>query len=204
MLFRKQKSDDTPATPPASEADLRTVQPAGAVEGAERPTVAQVRAMKRQLTSSDVRTDRLVRQLREEIDGVRSILDEFAEDQEQLLLADVEMIAEDPKAAASLPGPLLVRTILALAEERDEAIARAALAAEDAKAVEGELQTLRLTEAGLRGRLETFEDVIAALHNNLEDLRFARDHAALPAEQPRPRLKAIHDVDDAEAAGGRA
>jgi hypothetical protein len=160
--------------------------------------------MKRQLSSSDVRTDRLVRQLRDEIDGVRNILDEFAEDQEQLLLADVDQVAEDPRAAASLPGSLLVRTILALADERDEAIAMAELAAADMKELEAEVQSLRLVEAGLRGRLETFDDVIAALHNNLEDLRFARDHA-LPAEPVRPRLKAIHDSDDdAEAASGRA
>ena len=180
--------------------DLRTVQP----EAAPVPSPGQVRAMKRQLTSSDVRTDRLIRQLREEIDGVRTILDEFAEDQEQLLLADVDEIVNDPKTAASLPGPLLVRTLLALVEERDDAIARESLAASDVRELEAEVQSLRLSEAGLRGRLETFEDVIAALHNNLEDLRFARDHvSSLAAEQPRPRLKAIHDTDEAEAAGGR-
>ena len=200
MLFRKPKSDvqTEPASAPMTD-DLRTVQP----EAAPVPSPGQVRAMKRQLTSSDVRTDRLIRQLREEIDGVRTLLDEFAEDQEQLLLADVDEIVNDPKTAASLPGPLLVRTLLALVEERDDAIARESLAASDVRELEAEVQSLRLSEAGLRGRLETFEDVIAALHNNLEDLRFARDHVSLAAEQPRPRLKAIHDTDEAEAAGGR-
>ncbi|MCA9825250.1 MAG: hypothetical protein KC479_07480 [Dehalococcoidia bacterium] len=201
MLFRKPKSDvqTEPASAPMTD-DLRTVEP----EAAPVPSPGQVRAMKRQLTSSDVRTDRLIRQLREEIDGVRTILDEFAEDQEQLLLADVDEIVNDPKTAASLPGPLLVRTLLALVEERDDAIARESLAASDVRELEAEVQSLRLSEAGLRGRLETFEDVIAALHNNLEDLRFARDHvSSLAAEQPRPRLKAIHDTDEAEAAGGR-
>ncbi|MCA9852604.1 MAG: hypothetical protein KC482_03260, partial [Dehalococcoidia bacterium] len=80
MLFRKPKSDvqTEPASAPMTD-DLRTVEP----EAAPVPSPGQVRAMKRQLTSSDVRTDRLIRQLREEIDGVRTILDEFAEDQEQ-------------------------------------------------------------------------------------------------------------------------
>jgi chromosome segregation ATPase len=205
VLFRKSKPENQslPNAAVAPADDLRSAQPAEAPVAAQ-PTVGQVRAMKRQLTSSDVRTDRLVRQLREEIEGVRDILDEFAEDQEQLLLADAELIADDPKAAASLPGPLLVRTILALAEERDEAIANVSVAAAKARDLEESVNALRLTEASLRGRMETFEDVIAALHNNLEDLRFARDQVALPAEQPRPRLKAIHDTDDAEAAGGRA
>lgn len=161
--------------------------------------------MKRQLNSADVRTDRLVRQLREEIDGVRSILDEFADDQEELLVADVEAIAEDPRAAASLPGTLLVRTILAVDEERADAIARLEAQASEIAALEREVQSLRLSEAGLQGRLQTFEDVIAALHNNLEDLRYAREYNSQLAEPARPRLKAIHDDgSEGEAAGGRA
>ena len=89
---------------------------------------------------------------------------------------------------------------------RDDEVAarqRADVLDERVRELEAEVQSLRLSEAGLRGRLETVEDVIAALHNNLEDLRFARDHVSLAAEQPRPRLKAIHDTDEAEAAGGR-
>lgn len=192
VFFRKRQQNDTaPAVAPQAEGDVRSAEAtAGAIP-------AQFRTMKRQLNSSDVRTDRLVRLLREEIDGVRTLLDAFAEDQEELLVVDPEAIAADPKAAASLPGAILVRTILGLEEERLQAVARATALEQDVESLAAQIIELRLGEAGLRGRLQTYDDVIAALHGNLEDLRYARDHtASIQAEPARLRLKAVHDADD--------
>jgi len=192
VLFKKRLPDDLPQPdPPQPEQDLRTAQAAtGALP-------AQFRTMKRQLNSGDVRTDRLVRQLREEIDGVRTLLDAFAEDQEELLVVDPEAIAADPRAAASLPGTILVRTILAVEEERAQAVERAAALEHDVESLAAQVIELRLSEASLRGRLQTYDDVIAALHGNLEDLRYARDHtASIQAEPTRLRLRPVADSED--------
>lgn len=190
MFFRK-RNDTRQAEPPAAP-EL----PAQPREAAPATPPLAFHTMKRQLSSTDARTDRLVRQLRDEIEGVRAILDEFSEEQEELLTADPAAIAADPRAAASLPPGLLVRTIIALEQERADVVAHAEALDEELDSVREELQQLRLSEAALRGRLETFEDVIAALHNNLEDLRFARDQARLSAEPAPLRLKALHESDD--------
>jgi DNA-binding transcriptional MerR regulator len=199
VLFKKRQQDQTaPDAAPQPEGDLRTAQPNGAIP-------AQFRSMKRQLSSSDVRTDRLVRQLRDEIDGVRTLLDAFADDQEELLTVDPEAVASDPKAASSLPGPILVRTIIALEEERAQAVERASALEQDVESLAAQIIELRLSEAGLRGRLQTYDDVIAALHGNLEDLRYARDHSAsIQAEPARLRLKAVHDADEEPPAAASA
>jgi DNA repair exonuclease SbcCD ATPase subunit len=150
-----------------------------------------VRPMKTQLTSSDARTDRLVRQLRAEIDTIRSTLDELADGHEELLELDAAAVAADPAAAATLPPPLLVRTIIRLEREREaleeEAREKAALL----RALGDQHQALQLKETSVRARLETLEDVISALHANLEDLRIARaltgpgGSHALRIEEPR-------------------
>lgn len=196
VLFKKRKPEQpVPDSDPQPPDDLRTAQ---SVAGEIPP---QFRAMKRQLNSADVRTDRLVRQLRDEIDGVKTLLDQFADDQEELLVADPAAVADDPSAAASLPPTLLVRTIIALEEERADAASRALSLEQDVERLAAQIIELRLAEAGLRGRLQTYDDVIAALHGNLEDLRYARDQqASLQPEPARLRLKSVHDADEPPAA----
>jgi hypothetical protein len=151
-----------------------------------------VRPMKTQLTSSDARTDRLVRQLRAEIDTIRSTLDELADGHEELLELDAAAVAADPAAAATLPPPLLVRTIIRLEREREaleeEAREKAALL----RALGDQHQALQLKETSVRARLETLEDVISALHANLEDLRIARTLAA-PASLHALRIEERRD-----------
>jgi chromosome segregation ATPase len=197
VLFKKRSQE--PPAPAAPDIDVRSAQAATAA------VPAQFRTMKRQLNSADARTDRLVRQLRDEIDGVRDLLDAFSDDQEELLTVDPAAVAEDPKAAASLPPVILVRTIIALESERAAAVERGAALEQNVETLAAQIIELRLSEAALRGRLQTFDDVIAALHNNLEDLRYARDHAgAIQAEPARLRLKPVPGAEDEPPAAATA
>lgn len=87
----------------------------------------------------------------------------------------VRDVVADPLRAERLPAPALVGAILA-ADTENHALRRRL------HAHQAELQELRksmaehVTEDGeLRGRLRTLEEVIAALHANLDDLRIQRD-----------------------------
>lgn len=186
VIFRIRKSPDDESPPgapaPASSTGERVAVPlAPAGDPAESELDARarmlLRPMKTQLSSSDARTDRLVRQLRAELDTLRSTLDELADGHDELLELDAAAVANDPAAAATLPPALLVRTVIRLEREREaleeEAREKTALL----RALGDQHQALQLKETSVRARLETLEEVIAALHANLEDLRIAR---ALP------------------------
>jgi chromosome segregation ATPase len=84
-------------------------------------------------------------------------------------------VAGDPGAAETFPPGILVGTILECDAENRALSLRL-------EAREQELQDLRqsladhvVEDAEIRGRLRTLEEVIAALHSNLEDLRLQRD-----------------------------
>jgi predicted nuclease with TOPRIM domain len=106
-------------------------------------------------------------------------------------IAGLEAIAGHPDAAAALPPALLVRGLVRahdhserLATENEEQAARIA-------ELKGEIHDLREDKAYLRGRIETLDQVIAALHANIQDLRLARDaasHSAVVEPGPAPRV----------------
>ncbi len=84
-------------------------------------------------------------------------------------------VLADPVAAERLPSATLVNALLE-ADAENRALRR------HLHARKRELQDLRKAMAGhvaedseIRGRLRTLEEVIAALHANLEDLRLQRD-----------------------------
>jgi chromosome segregation ATPase len=84
-------------------------------------------------------------------------------------------VVTDPGAAEQFPPPVLVSTILEC-EAENRALRRRLTARRQ------ELQELKqgmadhvVEDAELRGRLRTLEEVIAALHANIEDLRLQRD-----------------------------
>jgi hypothetical protein len=84
-------------------------------------------------------------------------------------------IAADPAAAERMPPRALVSAVLA-SEAENRALRRRLHARKQ------ELHELKkgmadhvVEDAELRGRLRTLEDVIAALHANIEDLRIQRD-----------------------------
>lgn len=162
-----------PAAPPPAPVSLR-LSPA---------------PMKNQMSGSDVRTERVARQLRAEIDGLRASVALFQATPDAFTSIDPAAVAADPEAAAALPPALLVRAIVAAHAENERLGKRLSKQRERIDKLEGQVRDLKQERAWLRGRQRTLEDVIGALHANIEDLRLHRD--ALPAT-PAPGRKALH------------
>ncbi|MGE5596615.1 MAG: hypothetical protein ACM3S1_11350, partial [Hyphomicrobiales bacterium] len=151
-------------------------------------------ALKTQLTGSDARAERLVRQVRSELEDLRQSITRIREIPEALTELDLAAVAADPDAAAALPPGLLVRALIEARERNNRLEKRIAKQRDRIERLEEKVRDLKQERAWLRGRMETFEDVIAALHANIEDLRLHRDSAralgigaespALPAPAP--------------------
>lgn len=144
--------------------------------GGAPSVLALGRAMKTQCTSNDARTERLVREVRSEIDSLRRSLYEFSFARETLVDVNLEAVAADPESAAGLPPPLLVRALVTAHASQEKLRTEVDRTGDRLHTIEGELHDLLLERARLEVRVETFEDVIGALHANLEDLRIERDH----------------------------
>lgn len=130
-----------------------------------------------QLTGTDARTERLVRGVRGEVEELRAVLSSLRAPAPEMSRADIDAIAADPEGAALLPPALLVEAVVRLQAQNHRLEAKA-------DGLRGRIRKLKEKRAWSEGRLETLEEVIAALHDNLRDLRAERDRAALPAGEP--------------------
>ena len=137
--------------------------------------------LRSQVTGVDSRADRLVRQVRNEVEALKKTLDDIALDRDEMLELDLRALMADPEHALTLPPAVLVRALVASGEENTRLQARADRQREKATKLTEKLRGLERDDAGRRARLETLEEVIAALHANLEDLRYDRDHLAVVA-----------------------
>ena len=158
-------------------------------------------SMRTQVGSSDLRADRLVRQVRCQIDALRERIDGRAVP-ETLTRLDLAAVAADPDAALELPPSLLVRALvdahgeISCLEERvtDERTKIGALSAR--------IREIDTEQAFSRGRIQTLDEVIAALHSNLEDLRLQRDSTRLLSISAAPRALRASDQATVEALPG--
>ena len=213
-LRRHHEAPEQPATEPPEPVPfapqaLRESQPpalplASAPAPGERPTAPGPSAqaapalgvlgaalqipLRSQSTGTDARAERLVRAIRGEVEDLRETLDQLASDRAEFLEADLEAIVADPQGAASLPAPVLIRALL-LANERNEQMqSELERKSRLASKLKGQLREVRIDQASAKARLETLEEVIAALHANLEDLRSEREvsrQLAAPANAPQ-------------------
>ncbi|MGH2633410.1 MAG: hypothetical protein ACRDG3_08360 [Tepidiformaceae bacterium] len=158
-----------------------------------------------QSSASDVRAERLVRQVRGELDQLRQTLDELSSDHGGMLHLDPATVAANPDAALSLPPAVLVRTIVAAHACSMESEMRRKRQAKRLAKLQSRLSKYAIEDAETRSRLGTLEEVITALHANLEDLRLERGQprivtsAGLPA-LPQASLAAQHHSSTAEFA----
>jgi hypothetical protein len=150
--------------------------PAPPVANDATPALPFALPLKGQFTAADSRADRLVRQIRGEVDELRKSLDVLAIERDDMIEVDIQAVIANPEAAANLPPAVLVRTIIAASERT--ACLEAQLAHESKKAskLRRRVRALQLKGAARSSRLNTLEEVIAVLHGNLEDLRGDRDH----------------------------
>jgi len=131
--------------------------------------------MKSQSTGSDARSERMVRQVRDEVQQLRSTLDATVNARDELLQVDAAAVCADPETAAALPGASLVRALVDEVDAHKKTKAVVARRDKRIKALNAQARQLRQENAFLQGRLQTFEDTLRALYSNLEDLRQLRD-----------------------------
>jgi hypothetical protein len=157
--------------------------------------------MRTQIGSSDLRAERLMRQLRGQLDELRERIDSRAAP-ELLTRLDLAAVAADPDAAMELPAALLVRALVQahgdiLCLEERVADQRTKIGALSAR-----IREVDTERAYSRGRTQTLDEVIAALHSNLEDLRLQRDSARLLPISAAPRALRSSDQATVEALPG--
>ena len=154
-----------------------------------------------QFTGADSRADRLVRQIRGEVEELRQSLDQLSLENGDLMEVDIAAVIADPGAAVALPPAALVRAIVAASQRAEDLESQLASQKKKASRLRTQLREHRLEDAAARARVETLGEVIAALHGNLEDLRAERDHSrGLPvASAPRELRRAAPGERSAEA-----
>ncbi|MCE7928929.1 MAG: hypothetical protein DYG91_10615 [Chloroflexi bacterium CFX7] len=198
--LRPAEDSPAPAAPPpggeAAAQETEDTMPATANPSAAATTPAPAHfashngrlagSLRTQIGSSDLRAERLVRQLRCQLDDLRERVDGRAVPAE-MTLVDIAAVAADPEAAAELPNALLVRALIESHRRAQELEERLAGQRSELGALSARIHEMDTEGAFARGRLQTLEDVIAALHSNLEDLRLVRDAARPLPLAPGPR-----------------
>lgn len=197
--LRRQQTDDLAHAPEASAQATPDPIPFPAQAGAIDPHAgtwdellrpksgAGSPRMRGQMTSSDARAERLVRQVRTEVAALQKTLASLAEEHDEMLEVDPSSVAKNPEAALTLPPAVLVRTVVAAEAENRRLRKRARKVQARQRQLRERLHELQLAEAARASRLQTLEDVISALHGNLQDLRQEREflrHFAPPQLPP--------------------
>lgn len=128
-----------------------------------------------QMTSTDARAERLVRQVRNEVSALQETLAALAQEHDEMLEADPAAIAKNPEAALTLAPAVLVRAVLSAERENRNLRKRVQKDQARRQKLQARLHELQIAEAARASRLATLEDVIGALHGNLTDLRQERE-----------------------------
>jgi hypothetical protein len=126
--------------------------------------------------------------VRKDVERLQATLEKLQLEQSDLLEVDPATVAANPEAAATLPPALLVRALVAANEENRALRKQLRKAREQRTRALSHARTLELAAAARDGRLATLEEVLAALHANLQDLRqqreFLREWAPARLGQP--------------------
>lgn len=139
-----------------------------------RPRAGEMR-LRGQMTSSDARAERLVRQVRTEVSALQETLAALAQEHDEMLEVDPKSVAKNPEAALTLAPAVLVRAVMSSEAENRRLRKQQRKVQERHRQMQARLQELQISEAARASRLQTLEEVIAALHGNLGDLRHERE-----------------------------
>ncbi len=146
----------------------------GTVEHGLVTTRLRDRSFKGQATALDARAERLVQHVRSEVEGLRESLDLIGAGQEEMLEVTPASVAENPSVAATLAPMVLVRSLISAGRRERDLEEQLAEVTAHMTAIQHEVATMREDHAGQGGRMETLDQVIEALHENLRDLRAER------------------------------
>jgi hypothetical protein len=172
------ESPNEPVTPlDAIVARADVAAPSMAVETPVPPILPFGIPLKGQFTAADSRADRLIRKIRGEVEGIRSTLEQLSLENAEMMEVDIAAVLVDPANATTLPPAALVRALVAAAEHNAELERELKTTSSKAAKLRSRMRDMRLEHTANCARLETLEEVIAALHGNLEDLRAERDFA---------------------------
>jgi hypothetical protein len=136
--------------------------------------------LKEQASGTDARAERFFRQIRAEVNELKKQIGQRPEVDHQFAELDIEAVAANPADAALLPPEVLVKALVDVHRENVRLNRRLEKARDRNARLQERIREIKQARAYERGRLETLDRVIAALHANLEDLRLARD-----SESPR-------------------
>lgn len=143
--------------------------------------------MRSQMSGGDVRAERLVSQVRSEVEGLRETIAALGAAPGDFNTLDLDAVVANPAAAALLPPATLVAAITGLHERNAKLARKNAKLEERLDSLEAKVRELKQDRAWARGRLDTLAEVIEALHANIEDLRHHRDNTRSIAPGAPPR-----------------
>ncbi len=152
------------------------------------------RSLKGQASTLDSRAELLVKHVRSELDGIRETLDLIGAGQDEMLEVTPASVAANPTVAATLAPVVPVRSMITAHSRQQELEQQLAELTAQFVATKHELSTMREQHAGQGGRVDTLDQVIAALHENLQDLRAERKSWLSPG----PEVKALPPVNEAD------
>lgn len=180
-----------PPAAPAPPAAAVVPEPAPAPAHAPvPPSIASRLAgspMRSQLSGGDVRAERMVKQIRGEVEDLRGTLAALSAAPGDLETLDIDAVVASPSAAALLPPATLVAAITALHDRNRRLSRKNAKLEARLEALDAKVRDLKQDRAWARGRLDTLAEVIEALHANIEDLRHHRDNTRAVTPPPAPR-----------------
>jgi len=170
-----QKALEWPHPSEVAEADTVALRARNAILPPPSSSAPVFPKMKEQLTATDVRAERMVRKVEEQVEGLRRSLQAVENARGEMLQVDVDAVVADPGAASVLPPLVLARALVQERAEHKKALSVVARRDKRIKALNSSVREAKRENAFLQGRLHTFEETLRALHANLEDFRMVRD-----------------------------
>lgn len=149
-----------------------------------QPDPIPFRDLKGQASAYDARAERLVLGIRAEVEELRDAVSVRQQVEESVMRVDAAALLAQPGLVSAVPPMLLARLIDDMRAQVGELENALAQRTHELERLQSDNAQLQREHAGANSRLETLQDVIAALHANIQDLRAARDYERSPALGP--------------------
>lgn len=179
-----------------SEADMTNpdIRMAGANANA-LPDPIPFRDLKGQASAYDARAERLVLGIRAEVEELRDAVAVRQQVEESVMRVDAAALMAQPGLVGAVPPMLLARLIDDMRAQVGQLEDALSQRTRDFERLQADYADLQRDHAGALSRLDTLQDVIAALHANLQDLRAARDYERESALRDSAPMRALPPVD---------
>jgi septal ring factor EnvC (AmiA/AmiB activator) len=141
-----------------------------------QPEPIPFRDLKGQASAYDARAERLVLGIRAEVEELRDAVMVRQQVEESVMRVDAASLLAHPNLVGAVPPMLLARLLDDMRAQVGELENALAQRTHELDRLQSEHANLQREHASTNSRTETLQDVIAALHANLQDLRAARDY----------------------------